>query len=299
MMYEGEDDPIIEKVDSDRDDIEEYADDILPPSDEVDAQATMLARKEASYLAELARQYANRMQFAATTAVGLARDVEAACTTVRKVAERSAYLAGTAVWKERKHEERKNARKAALMNVVDKKMKTEKVQREEDDIEGYAHVIIVSSEEPHADKAAVAWKEAAKLAEIAKEYVNMMMFTAEQAVGLAEDLQKKCTETNSVTQRSAYTAKMGLRKKRKQVKQEKDRKKRRSPLQEETRERNNNRTRKRRQDATAGSSNSSTGRSEQQQRQHRLRSHPPDDLPPLSLTTSPLKRSLVGGKRKK
>ena len=118
-MDEGEDDPIIEKVDSDRDDIEEYADDILAPGDEADAKEAMLARKE---LAELARQYANRMQFAATTAVGLARDVEAACTTVRNVAQRSAHLAGTAVWKERKHEERKEARKAAFMDVVDNEM---------------------------------------------------------------------------------------------------------------------------------------------------------------------------------
>ena len=189
MMDEGEDDPIIEEVDSERDDIEEYADDIIAPGDEADAEEAMLARKEASNLAELARQYANRMQFAATTAVGLARDVEAACTTVRNVAQRSAHLAGTAVWKERKHEERKNARKAALMDVVDNEMKTEEVQREEDDIEGYAHVIIVSSEEAYVDKAAVAWKEAAKLADMAKQYANMMMFTAEPLLPWASDVE--------------------------------------------------------------------------------------------------------------
>ena len=299
MMDAGEDDPIIEKVDSDRDHIEEYADDILAPGDEADAEEARLARKEASYLAELARQYANRIQFAATTAVGLARDVEAACTTVRNVAQRTAHLAETAVWKKRKPEERKEARKAAFMDVEDNEMKTEQVQMEEDDIEGYAHVIIVSSEEAHADKAAVAWKEAAKLADMAKQYANIMMFTAEKAVGLAEDFQEKCTEAKGVTQRSACTAKMGLRKKRKQVKQEKDRKKRMSPLQDETRERSNKGTRKRRQGATAGSTNSSTGRSDQQQRQHRLRPRPPDYSPPLSLATSSLKRSPPPGKRKK
>ena len=263
MMDEGEDDPIIEEVDSERDDIEEYADDIIAPGDEADAEEAMLARKEASNLAELARQYANRMQFAATTAVGLARDVEAACTTVRNVAQRTAHLAKTAVWKERKHEEREEARKAASMDVEDNHMETEQVQMEEDDIEGYAHVIIVSSEEAYADKAGVAWKEAAKLAVMAQQYAHIMMFTAEEAVGLVKDLEANCTEANGVTQRSACTAKRGLRKKRKQVKQEKGRKKQMSPLQEETRERSNKGTRKRRQDAAAASSNSSTGRSAQ------------------------------------
>ena len=104
---------------------------------------------------------------------------------------------------------------------------------------------------------------------------------------------------NLSTQRSARTAKMGIRKKRKQVEQEKDRKKRMSPLQDETRERSNKGTRKRRQGATAGSTNSSTGRSDQQQRQHRLRPRPPDYPPPLSLATSSLKRSPPPGKRKK
>ena len=75
MMDEGEDDPIIEEVDSERDDIEEYADDIIAPGDEADAEEAMLARKEASNLAELARQYANRMQFAATTCRHLRADI--------------------------------------------------------------------------------------------------------------------------------------------------------------------------------------------------------------------------------
>ena len=60
---------------------------------------------------------------------------------------------------------------------------------EEENIEGYAHVIIVSSEEAYVDKAAVAWKEAAKLADMAKQYANMMMFTAEPLLPWASDVE--------------------------------------------------------------------------------------------------------------
>ena len=205
MMDEVEDDPIIEEVHSERDDIEEYADDIIAPGDEADVEEAMLARKEASNLAKLARQYANRMQFAATTAVGLARDVEAACTTARNVAQRTAHLAKTAIGKKRKHEEREDARKAASMDIENNHVETEQVQMEEDNLEGSAHVILVSTEEAYADKAGVAWKEAAKLAVMAQQYAHIMMFTAEEAMGLFKDLQAKCTEANYLTLRLSST----------------------------------------------------------------------------------------------
>ena len=299
MMDEVEDDPIIEEAPSERDDIEEYADDIIAPGDEADAEEAMLARKEASNLAKLARQYANRMQFAAATAVGLARDVEAACTTARDVAQRTAHLAKTAIGKKRKHEEREDARKAASMEIESNHVKIEQDQMEEVNLEGSAHVILVSTEKAYAEKAGVACKEAAKLAGMAYQYAHILMFTAEEAMGLFKDLQANCTEANGVTHRSACTAKRGLRKKQKQVKQGKGRKKQMSPLQEETRERSKNGTRKRRKDAVAASSNSSTGSSTQKQQQYRRHARPLDYPLPLSLVTSSLKRSLPTWKRKK
>ena len=50
-----EDDPIIEEPPSERDEIEEYADDIIAPRDEADVEEAMLARKKAADLTELAR----------------------------------------------------------------------------------------------------------------------------------------------------------------------------------------------------------------------------------------------------
>ena len=294
-----EDDPIIEEPPSERDEIEEYTDDIIAPRDEADVEEAMLARKKAADLTELARLYANRMQFAAATAVGLARDVAAAYTTVRDVTLRTADVAKTAIRQKRQHEEREDARKAASIEIESDHVKIEEDQMEAVNLEGSAHVILVSTEKAYAEKAGVACKEAAKLAGMAYQYAHILMFTAEEAMGLFKDLQARCTEANGVTHRSACTAKRGLRKKQKQVKQGKGRKKQMSPLQEETRERSKNGTRKRRKDAVAASSNSSTGSSTQKQQQYRRPARPLDYPLPLSVVTSSLNQSLPTWKHKK
>ena len=72
-------------------------------------------------------------------------------------------------------------------------------------LEGSAHVILVSTEKAYAEKAGVACKEAAKLAGMAYQYAHILMFTAEEAMGLFKDLQAKCTEANYLTLRLSST----------------------------------------------------------------------------------------------
>ena len=269
----------------------------------VDADEARLAWKEASNVAVAARQHADTMQVAAGKAVGLARVLEAACPTAKNVAQGTANLAETAFWKKRKHEEQEEARKAANMDDEDNQMNKGQVQIEEDEIEGYARVVIVdeidkhaqvvivSREEADADKAGRAWRETYELADLAGQYANRMKCRAAKAVSLAEDLEAKCAKAKGAAQRTAHIAETALSKKRKGEEQEEDRKKRMATLQEEARKRNDEEGRKRQRAATSGSSSSSTERNEQQQRQHRLRPRPPDYPPPGRMATPSVKRS--------
>ena len=284
MMEEEEDQMIKEEVEFEEEDIEGYSDVVIVSCEEADADKAGLAWKEAAKLADAARQYANRMQFAAAKAVGLAQDLEAVCATAKSVAQRTAHLAETAFWKKRKHEEQEEARKAAMMDEKEDQMIKEEVEFEEEDIEGYSDVVIVSCEEADADKAGLAWKEAAKLADAARQYANRMQFAAAKAVGLAQDLEAVCATAKSVAQRTAHLAETAFWKKRKHEEQEEARKKRMPSEQEEARKRNDEEARKRQQVATSSSSSSSTRRNQQQQKQHRLRPRPPDHPPPRPWT---------------
>ena len=277
----------------------------------VDADEARLAWKEASNVAVAARQHADTMQVAAEKAVGLARVLEAACPTAKKVAQGTANLAETAFSKKRKREKQEEARKAASMDGEDNEMNKGQMHIDKDENEGYVPVLVMDEtkkyerllqltrEDADAEEASREWRETHVLADLAGQYENRMKCRAAEAVSLAIYLEAKCTKAKGVAKRTAHIAETALLKRQKREEQEEDRKKWLATLQEEAMKRNDEEARKRQRAAISGRSSSSTERNEQQQRQHRLRPRPPDYSPPLSLATSSLKRSPPPGKRKK
>ena len=88
---------------------EGFADVVIVSEEEADAHKAAQAWKEAHMLAEQARQYASRMQFAAAKAVDLAEDLEAASEAAQEVAKKAAYRAEVAFYKKQRQEEQEEA----------------------------------------------------------------------------------------------------------------------------------------------------------------------------------------------